>query len=50
LIGLSCQIAEYNHTEIHGQIEMDQLNRWRLHEWCDYELALRWLLNHKKKQ
>jgi hypothetical protein len=29
---------------------MDQITRWQLHEWCDYELALRWLLNHKKEQ
>ena len=50
LIDLNCPIAEYNHTKIHGRIELDKLTRWRLHEWCDYELALRWLLNHKKEQ
>jgi pimeloyl-ACP methyl ester carboxylesterase len=40
--------AEYNHTNIHGPLEFDQLTRWQLHEWCDYELALRWLLHHHK--
>jgi pimeloyl-ACP methyl ester carboxylesterase len=50
MISVNCPIAEYNHTEIHGKIEMDQITRWQLHEWCDYELALRWLLNHKKEQ
>jgi hypothetical protein len=41
-------IAEYNHTKIHGPLEFDLSTRWQLHEWCDYELALRWLLCHKK--
>lgn len=40
--------AEYNHTRIHGPLEFDQLTRWQLHEWCDYELAVRWLLWHRK--
>jgi pimeloyl-ACP methyl ester carboxylesterase len=40
--------AEYNHTRIHGPLEFDQLTRWQLHEWSDYELAIRWLLCHTK--
>ncbi|HSA62516.1 MAG TPA: prolyl oligopeptidase family serine peptidase [Nitrospiraceae bacterium] len=40
--------AEYNHTHIHGPIEFDQRTRWQLHEWNDYELAIRWLLCHQK--
>ncbi|MGD8850511.1 MAG: prolyl oligopeptidase family serine peptidase [Anaerolineales bacterium] len=40
--------AAYNHTSIHGPLEFDQLTRWQLHEWNDYELALRWLLHHTK--
>lgn len=40
--------AAYNHTLIHGPLEFDQLTRWQLHEWSDYELALRWLLHHTK--
>lgn len=41
-------IAEYNHTRMHGPLELDQRTRWQLHEWCDYDLALRWLLCHQK--
>jgi len=44
----NCSFAEYNHTRIHGPLEFDQLTRWQLHEWSDYELAIRWLLCHTK--
>ena len=40
--------GEYNHTTTHGPIELDQLTRWQLHEWCDYDLAIHWLLNHQQ--
>lgn len=42
-------VAEYNHTRIHGVTEFDQRARWQLHEWADYELALNWLLIHRKQ-
>ncbi len=41
-------IAEYNHTRAHGPLQLDEDLRWQLHEWCDYELALKWLLHHKR--
>jgi pimeloyl-ACP methyl ester carboxylesterase len=41
-------IAEYNHTWMHGPLQLDQRTRWQLHEWCDYDLALRWLLGHRR--
>jgi predicted peptidase len=41
-------VAEYNHTLIHGVTEFDQRARWQLHEWADYELALNWLLIHRR--
>jgi len=41
-------VAEYNHTRMHGPLQLDQRTRWQLHEWCDYDLALRWLLNHRR--
>ncbi len=41
-------ISEYNHTQIHGLISFDTQARWQLHEWCDYELALTWLLRHSR--
>lgn len=41
-------IGAYNHTSIHGPIELDQLTRWQLHEWCDYDLAIHWMLNHER--
>lgn len=41
-------IAEYNHTLIHGLAAFDETTRWQLHEWCDYELALRWLMLHRR--
>lgn len=47
-IDLNSPFAEYNHTNIHGSLEFDQLTCWQLHEWCDYDLAIRWLLCHQK--
>jgi len=47
-IDVNSPIAEYNHTRMHGPLEFDQVTRWQLHEWCDYDLALRWLLSHTK--
>lgn len=47
-LDVTSPFAEYNHTQIHGPLEFDQLTRWRLHEWCDYDLAIRWLLCHRK--
>lgn len=41
-------IAEYNHTYAHGKLEFTKQTRWQLHEWCDYELALKWLLFHQR--
>ena len=29
-------------------LELNEIARWQLHEWCDYDLALHWLLNHRK--
>jgi predicted peptidase len=47
-MSLTNPFAEFNHTRSHGISEFDQLTRWQLHEWCDYDLALHWLLTHKK--
>ncbi len=41
-------VAEYNHTKSHGLLDYDKLIRWQLHEYCDYDLALHWLLGHQK--
>lgn len=41
-------IAEYDHTVSHGVTDLTDEVRWQLHEWCDYELALRWLLIHRR--
>ncbi|PWB51568.1 MAG: hypothetical protein C3F13_14120 [Anaerolineales bacterium] len=41
-------IAEFNHTFTHGITEFGKIERWQLHEWCDYDLALRWLLSISK--
>ncbi len=38
-------IAEFNHTHTHGIAEFGMVERWQLHEWCDYDLALHWLLS-----
>jgi esterase/lipase len=43
---INSPMAEYNHTLMHGPLEYDQRTRWQLHEWCDYDLAIRWLLYH----
>ena len=45
-LDINSPMAEYNHTRMHGPLEFDQLTRWQLHEWCDYDLALGWLLLH----
>ena len=45
---LESPIAEYNHTKAHGLSKLDKDLRWQLHEWCDYELALKWLLHHRQ--
>jgi esterase/lipase len=47
-LDISSPMAEYNHTRMHGALEYDQVTRWQLHEWCDYDLAIRWLLCHTK--
>jgi pimeloyl-ACP methyl ester carboxylesterase len=47
-VNLNSPFAEYNHTTIHGPLVFDQVTRWQLHEWCDYDLALDWLLCHQK--
>ncbi len=41
-------IAEFNHTLTHGTGEFEKKERWQLHEWCDYDLALKWLLSITK--
>jgi hypothetical protein len=41
-------MAEYNHTRMHGRLTFDMETRWQLHEWCDYDLAIRWMLYHSK--
>lgn len=43
-------IAEYEHTRSHGAVPApaDWEAGWRLHEYCDYELALVWLLRHRR--
>jgi pimeloyl-ACP methyl ester carboxylesterase len=47
-VDVNSPFAEYNHTRMHGPLEFNQLTRWQLHEWTDYDLALRWLLCHQK--
>jgi pimeloyl-ACP methyl ester carboxylesterase len=46
-LDVNAPFSEYNHTRMHGPLELDQATRWQLHEWCDYDLALRWLLCHR---
>ena len=46
--GPSTPVGEYNHTRSHAAAQLDQLTRWQIHEWCDYDLALRWLAWHVK--
>lgn len=45
---ITAPVAEYNHTQAHGLTHFDDLVRWQLHEWADYELAIGWLLIHRK--
>jgi poly(3-hydroxybutyrate) depolymerase len=45
---ITSPIAEYNHTKIHAVQDFGGDIGWQLHEWCDYELALRWMLVHQK--
>jgi predicted peptidase len=47
-MNINSPMAEYNHTAMHGPLNYDQLTRWQLHEWCDYDLAIKWLLGHTK--
>lgn len=47
-LSASSPIAEYNHTRIHGRLDLGIETRWQLHEWCDYELALNWMLVHSR--
>jgi acetyl esterase/lipase len=47
-LNINSPMAEYNHTTIHGPLAYDRVTRWQLHEWCDYDLALRWLLAHRR--
>ena len=47
-LDVNTPIAEYNHSTIHGPLQLDPVTRWQLHEWCDYDLALRWLLGHTR--
>jgi pimeloyl-ACP methyl ester carboxylesterase len=41
-------IAEYEHTRSHGVTSLNYNACWMLHEWCDYNLALTWLLTHQQ--
>jgi predicted peptidase len=45
---ITAPVAEYEHTASHGLSALDEETCWQLHEWCDYELALRWLLTHSR--
>jgi hypothetical protein len=47
-LNINSPMAEYNHTRMHGPLEFDMQTRWQLHEWCDYDLAIRWMLYHTK--
>lgn len=47
-LDINSPMAEYNHTLMHGPLEFDMQTRWQLHEWCDYDLAIRWMLYHTK--
>jgi hypothetical protein len=46
--GPATPVGEYNHTRSHAAKQFDQLTRWQIHEWCDYDLALHWLAWHVK--
>jgi len=45
---ITAPAAEYEHSTSHGLSTFDKDTCWQLHEWCDYELALRWLLTHRQ--
>lgn len=45
---INTPVTEYNHTLSHGVRDFNQRACWQLHEWADYELALKWLLIHRK--
>jgi dipeptidyl aminopeptidase/acylaminoacyl peptidase len=47
-LSVTSPICEYNHTHSHGVTEFTLDVCWQLHEWSDYELALRWLLIHRR--
>ena len=47
-LSATAPICEYNHTTSHGVTCFTQEVCWQLHEWSDYELALRWLLIHRR--
>jgi hypothetical protein len=47
-ISTTAPIAEFNHTLTHGITEFNEINYWQIHEWCDYDLALKWLLSISK--
>jgi predicted peptidase len=47
-ISKTSPIAEFNHTLSHGVTEFNRIECWQLHEWCDYDLALKWLLTITK--
>ena len=49
-LSVTAPICEYNHTFSHGVTDFTQDVCWQLHEWSDYELALRWLLIHERRQ
>ena len=46
-LAVNSPIAEYNHTSMHGPLNFDPVTCWQLHEWCDYDLALKWLTGHR---
>ena len=39
----SAPISEFNHTVIHHYVDYSPLERYMIHEWCDYDWALNWL-------
>jgi dipeptidyl aminopeptidase/acylaminoacyl peptidase len=47
-LSVTSPICEYNHTYSHGVTTFPPDVCWQLHEWSDYELALRWLLIHRR--
>jgi poly(3-hydroxybutyrate) depolymerase len=47
-LGAARPACEYEHTASHALTRVNETIRWQLHEWCDYDLALHWLLAHRK--